>query len=233
MRALSSLSNRIFLASAVVAVLSIGTAVFLVNFAVTRRAEAELERSLVEAGELVAQFQTLLFEHLAREAQADCGSAAAEGGGVRQPPAHGAGGGGRVRAADRGRPLRRHQPRRRAARGHRRSRCPGLGGRRATGRQGGTRGQSGGCVLVTCRRPPARRLHADRDWPGSTGDPRLGQRRRRARSAPGRAHQGADPQRGRVRGERPRAGLHVAPRPPRRPHPGAQRPRRLAHRPRR
>ena len=69
MRALSSLSNRIFLASAVVAVLSIGTAVFLVNFAVTRRAEAELERSLVEAGELVAQFQTLLFEHLAREAR--------------------------------------------------------------------------------------------------------------------------------------------------------------------
>jgi signal transduction histidine kinase len=66
---LSSLSNRIFLASAVVAVLSIATAVFLVNFAVTRRAEVELERSVTEAAELVAQFQTLLFEHLVREAR--------------------------------------------------------------------------------------------------------------------------------------------------------------------
>ncbi len=69
MRVLSSLSNRVFLASAIVAVLSIGAAVFLVNYAVTRRAEAELERSLTEAGELVAQVQTLLFEHLVREAR--------------------------------------------------------------------------------------------------------------------------------------------------------------------
>jgi signal transduction histidine kinase len=63
-RQLSSLSNRIFLASALLAVLSIGAALFLVNLAVTRRAEAELERSLEEAGELVAQFQSLFFEQL-------------------------------------------------------------------------------------------------------------------------------------------------------------------------
>jgi signal transduction histidine kinase len=66
---LSTLSNRIFLASALLAVLSIGVAVSLVNFVVTRQAEAELERSLEEAGELVAQFQSVLFEHLAREAR--------------------------------------------------------------------------------------------------------------------------------------------------------------------
>jgi signal transduction histidine kinase len=66
---LSSLSNRIFLASALLAVVSIAAAVSLVNFVVTRQAEAELERSLEEAGELVTQFQSLLFEHLAREAR--------------------------------------------------------------------------------------------------------------------------------------------------------------------
>ena len=43
---LSSLSNRIFLASALLAVLSIGTALYLVNVVVTRQAEAELEESL-------------------------------------------------------------------------------------------------------------------------------------------------------------------------------------------
>ena len=69
MSLLSSLSNRIFLASALLAVVSIATAVSLVNFVVTRQAEAELERSLAEAGELVTQFQSLLFEHLAREAR--------------------------------------------------------------------------------------------------------------------------------------------------------------------
>lgn len=66
---LSSLSNRIFLASAFLAVLSIAAAVFIVNRTVTGRAEAELERSLEEAGTLVEQFQVLLFEHLVREAR--------------------------------------------------------------------------------------------------------------------------------------------------------------------
>jgi signal transduction histidine kinase len=64
---LSSLSNRIFLASALLAVLSIGTALFLVNVIVTRQAEAELEDSLAEAGELVTQFQSLTFNALLRD----------------------------------------------------------------------------------------------------------------------------------------------------------------------
>jgi signal transduction histidine kinase len=69
MRLLSSLSNRIFLASALVAVLAIAVAVFLVNRTLAGRAEAELEHSLEEAGTLVEQFQALLFEHLVREAR--------------------------------------------------------------------------------------------------------------------------------------------------------------------
>ena len=66
---LSSLSNRIFLASALLAVLSIGTALYLVNVVVTRQAEAELEESLLEAGELVTQFQSLFFTALLRDAR--------------------------------------------------------------------------------------------------------------------------------------------------------------------
>jgi signal transduction histidine kinase len=69
MSVFSSLSNRIFLASALLAVLSIGAAVFVVNRTVTRSAENDLERSLEEAGTLVEQFQSLLFEHLVREAR--------------------------------------------------------------------------------------------------------------------------------------------------------------------
>jgi signal transduction histidine kinase len=66
---LSSLSNRIFLASALLAVVSIAAAVSLVNLVTTRRAETELERSLNEAGQLVTQFQSLLFQHVVREAR--------------------------------------------------------------------------------------------------------------------------------------------------------------------
>jgi hypothetical protein len=66
---LKSLSNRIFLASALLAVLSIGAALYLVNVVVTRQAEAELEESLIEAGELVTQFQSLFFTALLREAR--------------------------------------------------------------------------------------------------------------------------------------------------------------------
>ena len=66
---LSSLSNRIFLASALLAVLSIGTALLLVNAVVTRQAESSLEESLVEAGELVTQFQSQFFAALQTEAK--------------------------------------------------------------------------------------------------------------------------------------------------------------------
>lgn len=58
MRLLSSLTNRIFLASAALAVLCIGAAVYMVNVRVTRQAEAELERGLVEAGRVVEQNST-------------------------------------------------------------------------------------------------------------------------------------------------------------------------------
>src|SRR5690348_4511610 len=55
MTILGSLTNRIFLASAALAVLSIGFAVYLVSRTITREAEAELQRGLVEAGTLVDQ----------------------------------------------------------------------------------------------------------------------------------------------------------------------------------
>jgi signal transduction histidine kinase len=62
MRLLSSLTNRIFLASAALAVLCIGAAVYMVNVRVTRQAEAELERGLVEAARVVEQHRTTLSE---------------------------------------------------------------------------------------------------------------------------------------------------------------------------
>ena len=52
---LGSLTNRIFLASAALAVLSIGAAVYFVSLTTTREAEAELQRGLIEAGTLVDQ----------------------------------------------------------------------------------------------------------------------------------------------------------------------------------
>src|SRR3954470_13024064 len=55
MTILGSLTHRIFLASATLAVLSIGFAVFFVSRTTTREAEAELQRGLLEAGALVDQ----------------------------------------------------------------------------------------------------------------------------------------------------------------------------------
>jgi signal transduction histidine kinase len=52
---LGSLTNRIFLASAALAVVSIGAAVYFVSLTTTRQAEAELQRGLIEAGTLVDQ----------------------------------------------------------------------------------------------------------------------------------------------------------------------------------
>jgi len=52
---LGSLTNRIFLASAALAVMSIGASVYFVSRTTTRRAEAELQRGLIEAGALVDQ----------------------------------------------------------------------------------------------------------------------------------------------------------------------------------
>lgn len=62
MKLLSSLTNRIFLASAALAVLSIGLAVYFVNVQVTREAERELQRGLEEAGTLLEQHRATLVE---------------------------------------------------------------------------------------------------------------------------------------------------------------------------
>jgi signal transduction histidine kinase len=62
MRLLSSLTNRIFLASAALAVLCIGAAVYMVNVRVTDQAEAELVRGLEEAARVVEQHRTTLAE---------------------------------------------------------------------------------------------------------------------------------------------------------------------------
>jgi signal transduction histidine kinase len=63
-----SLSNRIFLATALMAILSIGLAIYIVNIAVTRQAEEELRRGLEDSATVVEQYRDLLFEQFAREA---------------------------------------------------------------------------------------------------------------------------------------------------------------------
>jgi signal transduction histidine kinase len=69
MSVLSSLSNRIFMASALLAVLAMSAAVLVINTTVTTSAERDLERSLKEAGSLVETLQSLLFQNLVREAR--------------------------------------------------------------------------------------------------------------------------------------------------------------------
>jgi len=55
MKILSSLTNRIFLASAVLTLLCMGIAIYLVNVRVTASAEDELQRGLVQTGAFVDQ----------------------------------------------------------------------------------------------------------------------------------------------------------------------------------
>jgi signal transduction histidine kinase len=69
MTVFASLTNRIFFATAALAVLSIGVAIYNVNAAVTEQAEQELRRGLDEAGTLVDEYRRLLFEHFSREAR--------------------------------------------------------------------------------------------------------------------------------------------------------------------
>ena len=66
---LSSLRNRIFLTSALLAVLSIAAVTYYATAAVTAQAEAELRRNLDEAGTLVEEYRTLLLDHFSREAR--------------------------------------------------------------------------------------------------------------------------------------------------------------------
>ena len=69
MKIFSSLTNRIFLGSALLTVVAIAMAVYRVNVAVTAQAENELHRGLDEAGTLLEEYRTTLFEHYAREAR--------------------------------------------------------------------------------------------------------------------------------------------------------------------
>ena len=65
----SSLTNRIFLGSALLTVVAIAVAVYRVNVAVSAQAENELRRGLDEAGTLLEEYRTTLFEHYSREAR--------------------------------------------------------------------------------------------------------------------------------------------------------------------
>ena len=65
----SSLSNRIFIACALVATLSLGFAFYFVNARATREAEAELRRGLNEAGKLVDQNRVDVTDNFTRLAR--------------------------------------------------------------------------------------------------------------------------------------------------------------------
>jgi signal transduction histidine kinase len=65
----SSLTNRIFVASALLAVVSIAVGIFHVNRAVTAQAERELLRGLDEARMLIEENRSLRVEHFTREAR--------------------------------------------------------------------------------------------------------------------------------------------------------------------
>ncbi len=67
MNLFASLTNRIFFASAILTVVAIAVAVYRVNVAVTTQAENELRRGIDEAGTLLEEYRTRLFEQYARD----------------------------------------------------------------------------------------------------------------------------------------------------------------------
>jgi signal transduction histidine kinase len=69
MTAFSSLTNRIFFATALLAVLSIGVAIYIVNRGVSRQADAELQRGIKEAATLVDYYMQFSFENFGRDAR--------------------------------------------------------------------------------------------------------------------------------------------------------------------
>lgn len=69
MRVLGSITNRIFIASTLLATLSIGAAVYFVSARMTRETEAELERDLTEAATLVDEQRRTQFDNVARTAR--------------------------------------------------------------------------------------------------------------------------------------------------------------------
>ena len=68
MKILSSLTNRLFLAMALLAVVSIGVATYYATAAVTAQAEGELRRGLAEAGTLMDEYRGTLLARFRREA---------------------------------------------------------------------------------------------------------------------------------------------------------------------
>ena len=69
MRVLGSITNRIFLASALLAMLSIGAAVYFVSARLTTQTEAELQSDLTEAATLVNDQRRTEFENVTRTAR--------------------------------------------------------------------------------------------------------------------------------------------------------------------
>lgn len=65
----SSLTNRIFFASALLVVLATAVAVYRINVAVTGQAENELRRGLDEAVMILEENRNTLFDHISREAR--------------------------------------------------------------------------------------------------------------------------------------------------------------------
>ncbi len=66
MRVLGSLTNRIFLASTLLATLAIGAAVYFVSARMTRETEAEIQRDLTEAATLVDEQRRTQFDNVTR-----------------------------------------------------------------------------------------------------------------------------------------------------------------------
>jgi signal transduction histidine kinase len=69
MNPFSSLTNRIFVATALLAVLSIGVAIYIVNRAVTKQGAQELQRGIEEAATLVDRYRKFSFETFGLEAR--------------------------------------------------------------------------------------------------------------------------------------------------------------------
>jgi signal transduction histidine kinase len=69
MNVFSSLTNRIFFATALLAVLSIGVAIYIVNRAVTKQGALDLQRAIDEAAAEVDLYRKLSFETFTRDAR--------------------------------------------------------------------------------------------------------------------------------------------------------------------
>ncbi len=122
MRVLGSITNRIFLASALLAMLSIGAAVFFISARMTRETEAELQRDLTEAATLVDEQRRTQFDNVARTARLIADLPKFKAGGRHRRSADDETDRRRLSAAGRGRPADRDQPARRDAGARRRPR---------------------------------------------------------------------------------------------------------------